>query len=59
MTTIPSTTRVLILVGEVMTTSYRYLPGDILAVLAAVMEIVSSPFATPVTDAVKLVAVVE
>jgi hypothetical protein len=30
-----------------------------LAVLAAVMEIVTSPFATPVTVAMKLVAVVE
>ena len=55
----PSTTLVLVPSPDVITRSYKYLPGVKLAVLAAVIERVISPFEIPVTVAVKLFAVVE
>jgi len=58
-TTMPSITLVFVSSGAVMTRSYRYLDGDKLAVLAAVIESVISPVAALVIVAVKLFAVVE
>jgi hypothetical protein len=55
----PSTTRVFVPPGAVITRSYKYLPGVKLPVLAAVMAKVISPFAIPVTVVVKLLAVDE
>jgi hypothetical protein len=55
----PSTTLVLVVSGAVITKSYKYLPGVIFAVLAAVIVRVISPFAIPVTVAVKLLATEE
>jgi hypothetical protein len=55
----PSTTLVFVPPGAVITKSKRYLPGVKTAVFAAVMDKVISPFAVPVTVAVKLFADVE
>jgi predicted Na+-dependent transporter len=57
--TIPSITLVLTPTGEVIRRSYNARPGVKFAVLAAVIERVISPFAIPVTVAVKLFAVDE